>query len=98
MKRALKLLWLTALLPGCPALVPDPPPPPRKAEIPSAAPQARGALAAGTDAAPRPEIAPPAALGGGETETPTPEPAPEGAGGAPTPAPTPPPAPTNGLL
>jgi hypothetical protein len=58
-----RLRWLALALPlwlaACPAPQSDPPPPPRKAEIPSAPPHALGALAGGTDAAPRPEAAPP---------------------------------------
>ncbi|HEY6078014.1 MAG TPA: hypothetical protein VIW29_04390 [Polyangiaceae bacterium] len=47
-----------AVLVGCPPVVSDPPPPPIKSEIVSAPPKARGALAAGTDAAPQPEVTP----------------------------------------
>jgi hypothetical protein len=47
---------LALALCGCPAVVSDPPPPPTKAEIVSAPPRALGALAAGTDAAPRPDV------------------------------------------
>src|SRR5688572_3185403 len=43
------------VLAGCQTPVPDPPPPVSKAELPSAAPRAVGALAAGTDGAPRPD-------------------------------------------
>jgi hypothetical protein len=43
------------VLGGCQTPVPDPPPPVSKAELPSAAPRAVGALAAGTDGAPRPD-------------------------------------------
>jgi hypothetical protein len=46
------------LLVGCPNGSSDPPPPPSKPEIPQAPPQALGALAGGTDAAPRPERTP----------------------------------------
>jgi hypothetical protein len=46
------------LLTGCPPAVSDPPPPPRKPEIATAPPHALGALAAGTDAAPRPDSTP----------------------------------------
>jgi hypothetical protein len=50
---------------ACETPVPDPPPPASPTDIPSAAPRALGALAAGTDAAPRPNplpegLAPPA--------------------------------------
>jgi hypothetical protein len=45
-------------LTGCPALSSDAPPPPRKAEILPAPPRALGAHAAGTDAAPRPDLTP----------------------------------------
>jgi hypothetical protein len=45
-------------LAGCPAVPSEPPPPATKAEIAPAPPRARGALAAGTDAAPRPEVGP----------------------------------------
>jgi hypothetical protein len=44
------------LLAGCPSTSTDPPPPPRKPEIPSAPPHALGALAGGTDAAPKPDV------------------------------------------
>jgi hypothetical protein len=50
--------WLA--LAGCPAPVSDPPPPPSKVEIHTAPPRALGALAAGTDAAPKPDAIPPA--------------------------------------
>lgn len=57
--RLLGLLSLVALnLTGCPALTSDAPPPPRKAEILPAPPRALGAHAAGTDAAPRPDLTP----------------------------------------
>lgn len=53
---ASRLLGLAALgLWGCPAAISDPPPPPSKPEIVMAPPRALGALAAGTDAAPRPD-------------------------------------------
>ena len=52
------------LLTGCPSPSTEPPPPPRKPEIPAAPPRALGALAAGTDAAPRPDVT----LPGGEAE------------------------------
>ena|GEM_PF-6323685 len=44
------------LMTGCPSTSTEPPPPPRKPEIPTAPPRALGALAAGTDAAPRPDV------------------------------------------
>jgi hypothetical protein len=55
-----RLCWAVwgLLLAGCPQASTEPPPPPRKAEILPAPPRARGAHAAGTDAAPRPEITP----------------------------------------
>jgi two-component system, OmpR family, sensor histidine kinase MprB len=85
-------LWLT----GCPAPPNDPPPPPRTPDIAVAPPRALGALAAGTDAAPRPEVNP-----GGELFEPdvppsapeVPAPAPEPEGSAPEPEPPAPPAP-----
>ena len=43
---------------ACESPVPDPPPPASPTEIPSAAPRALGALAGGTDAAPRPNPLP----------------------------------------
>ncbi|HET7540454.1 MAG TPA: hypothetical protein VFK05_11305 [Polyangiaceae bacterium] len=49
------LLWVLAsptLLVGCRAPAPDPAPPPASYELASAPPGARGARAAGTDAAP----------------------------------------------
>lgn len=57
---AASALWLT----GCPSTSTEPPPPPRKPEIATAPPRALGALAAGTDAAPRPDVT----LPGGEAE------------------------------
>jgi len=55
MKRACLALLLGSLtLCGCPSASTEPPPPPRKPEITVAPPHALGALAAGTDAAPRP--------------------------------------------
>jgi hypothetical protein len=81
--------WLGLALPlalgACPAPHSDPPPPPRKAEIPSAPPRALGALAGGTDAAPRPDAASP----GSELSPGLPLPAPGGLGpkrAAPTPS------------
>ena len=62
---------LGLLLGGCPSVVSDPPPPTRQAEIPTAPPHALGALAAGTDAAPRPDTALPAEA---EPDVPTPPP------------------------
>lgn len=83
------------LLTGCPTASSDPPPPLRKPEIPTAPPRALGALAAGTDAAPRPELTPP----GGDVEPDVPpkeaEPgpaAPEGSAPAPEPSQAPAPA------
>jgi hypothetical protein len=76
------LLW------GCPGPFSDPPPPPRKPEIPAAPPHALGALAAGTDAAPRPYTT----LPGTEGEPLAPAPLPPGAvpdAGAPDAAPAP---------
>lgn len=58
------------LLTGCPSTSTEPPPPPRKPEIPVAPPRALGALAAGTDAAPRPDVT----LPGGEAEPDAPTP------------------------
>jgi hypothetical protein len=99
-----KLAWsalsLSLLCVGCPAPPRDPPPPPRKAEIPTAPPRALGALAGGTDAAPKPE----AALPSGELAPGLPLPSPVGPkGGGVAPAPTPapegsesPPGPTPG--
>lgn len=54
MRRALLLSCLA--LGGCPSLPSEPPPPLRKAELVPAPPNARGARAAGTDAAPKPEL------------------------------------------
>jgi hypothetical protein len=84
--------WLPIALPlllsACPAPPSDPPPPPRQVEIPTAPPHALGALAGGTDAAPRPD----AALPGSELGPGLPLPSPRGHGpkGA-HPAPAPPP-------
>jgi hypothetical protein len=41
-------------LAGCEVIVAEPPPPPSRNDIPSAPPGARGARAAGTEAAPKP--------------------------------------------
>ncbi len=49
---------LCLLQTGCPAAESEPPPPPQKLEIVAAPPQALGARAAGTDAAPRPDSLP----------------------------------------
>ena len=56
----LALSFTALILAGCPAPVSDPPPPPRKAEIAVAPPHALGALAGGTEAAPRPDAPSPA--------------------------------------
>ena len=83
--RAVWLLALPFLLTACPAPQSDPPPPLRKPEIVTAPPHALGALAGGTDAAPRPEaiapgeLAPSLPLPGG--------PLPHGGGLAPQPEP-----------
>lgn len=61
---------------GCPAAPSDPPPPPRKAELVAAPPNARGARAAGTDAAPKPELG--VLLGEGMPAVPETEPPPDG--------------------
>jgi len=53
MRWSSKLLGVVLL--GCQAPVPDPPPPVSPTELPSGAPRAVGALAAGTDGAPRPD-------------------------------------------
>lgn len=97
MKRARLALLLGSLaLCGCPSASTEPPPPPRKPEIPAAPPHALGALAAGTDAAPRPY----ATLPGVEPEPPPPvPPAPSAApdAGAPGAAPAPQAAPDAGM-
>jgi hypothetical protein len=83
-QRLLVLGALPLFFCGCAAVSSDPPPPPRKAEIALAPPRALGALAAGTDAAPHPDMTPP----GGEVEPDVPEPLPSGAapdGGVPAP-------------
>lgn len=97
MRGAAAALLGSLLLTGCPTAPSDPPPPVHKPEIPTAPPQALGALAAGTDAAPRPDLTPP----GGEVEPDVPpqEPAPatpEGSAApeAPDAAPEPPATPT----
>lgn len=54
----LRCAALGALLSGCPAVTTEAPPPPTKPEIAMAPPRARGAFAAGTDAAPAPEAEP----------------------------------------
>lgn len=65
-----------ALLGGCPAAPTDPAPPPGKLEILPAPPRALGAHAAGTDAAPKPEVTTPPP---DPESTPAPAPAPPGA-------------------
>jgi hypothetical protein len=89
-----RVVALCPLLAGCPAPVSEPPPPPAKLEIASAPPQALGARAGGTDAAPRPDqlptspglpLLPSPGLGG-----PMPDggaPAPDAGGAGPTPDP-----------
>jgi hypothetical protein len=80
------LLSLSLFVSGCPAPQSDPPPPPRKPEIPTAPPHALGALAGGTEAAPRPE----AAVPGSELAPGVPlpgSPKPHGGGLAPQPEP-----------
>lgn len=75
MKRGSYSLCLLAVaLSGCPTPPSEPPPPLRKAEIPSAPPSALGALAGGTDAAPRPEAAVPSEPEAGPLPLPLPEP------------------------
>jgi hypothetical protein len=93
MRRALWCFASALCLTGCPTPPNDPPPPPRKPDIAVAPPRALGALAAGTDAAPRPEVSP-----GGELfepdvpptvpelPAPTPTPEPEGSGAEPDPS------------
>ncbi len=88
MKLARLMLALAGLLCGCPGPFSDPPPQPRKPEIPTAPPHALGALAAGTEAAPRPYTT----LPGTEGEPLVPAPVPSGAApdaGAPEGAPAP---------
>ena len=79
---ARKMLCLPVLLWGfgCESPVPDPPPLASPTEIPSAAPRALGALAAGTDGAPRPDpmAESPHERGGPDDPGPLPE---AGAGG-----------------
>lgn len=91
MRRALWCLAGALCLTGCPTPPNDPPPPPGKPDIAVAPPRALGALAAGTDAAPRPEVSP-----GGELfepdvpptapELPAPEPTPDGSAAEPEPS------------
>jgi hypothetical protein len=78
-RRALLLALALATLTGCPALPSEPPPPSRKPELVPAPPNARGARAAGTDAAPKPELGFPVADDGSSPLAPT-EPAPDGGG------------------
>lgn len=55
--RLLLVALMSALsLTGCPSAPNEAPPPVRKPEIPTAPPHALGALAAGTDAAPKPDV------------------------------------------
>jgi len=85
---------LLFVLGGCPAPATDPPPPPQKLEILPAPPRALGAHAAGTDAAPKPEISPPGDSEAAPSPTPLPtDAAPEGS--APDPDPAPPPSPAD---
>lgn len=91
-------LWVMSasalLLTGCPSPPGDAPPPPRKPEIPGAPPHALGALAGGTEAAPRPDVA----LPEGDVVPDVPPAVPEPAappGSAPEPAP--PAAPDKGM-
>jgi hypothetical protein len=82
------LLGLSLVLAGCPAVPSEPPPPAAELEIPVAPPRARGAKAGGSDAAPKPYLAP---EGAAEPSIPLPPPvgaAPDG-GTAPTPEPAP---------
>ena len=88
------LLLVTGLssfgLYGCPVVPTEPPPPARKPGIPAAPPHAQGALAAGTDAAPKPAAG--ALTGDGEDSTPAAPAAPDAAApdsGAPEAAPEP---------
>jgi hypothetical protein len=60
--RFARALLGAGLLAGCPTVTNDPPPPPTKPEIVPAPPRALGAMAAGTDAAPRPDRTPGAEL------------------------------------
>jgi hypothetical protein len=95
--RARALVLLALLVCGCPSAPSDPPPPTRKPEIPTAPPHALGALAAGTDAAPRPDTTPSL-----EGDSAVPPPAPPVAapdGGVPDPGsePAPKPAPDAGM-
>lgn len=88
---SLLFVSMAAALAGCPSVTSEPPPLARSSEIPVAPPGARGALAAGTDAAPRPDVspgqedegaAPPGAAPSGAAPPPAPSPsgeAPEGA-------------------
>lgn len=94
MSRWLELATLSIavlLCAGCPSAPGDAPPPPRKLEIPTAPPHAVGALAAGTDAAPRPEVSP---LGEAEPDVAPTEPAPAAPEGSAAPPEAPAPVPT----
>lgn len=87
---ALSVLVLT----GCPTTSNEAPPPVRKPEIPTAPPHALGARAAGTDAAPKPDVTLPE--GEAEPDVPAPSPAAPGPtpeGSAETPEPSTPPSP-----
>ena len=83
MRQALWCALGALCLTGCPTPPNDAPPPPRKPDIAVAPPRALGALAAGTDAAPRPEVSPGSEL----FEPDVPPSAPEAPAPAPTPAP-----------
>lgn len=91
-----RVVWLLPLgLAGCPATPSEPPPPAAKLEIPVAPPRARGALAGGTDAAPKPDGLPspeaepavPAPPAGSAPDAGAPAPTPEPEGAPPNAAP-----------
>ena len=95
MRRALWCLLSALCLSGCSTPPNDAPPPPRKPDIAVAPPRALGALAAGTDAAPRPEVSPGGELfepdvPAPEVPAPTPAPAPEDSAAEPESPPAPP--------
>jgi len=83
MRLAGPALLCLLVLTGCPTAPSEPPPPLRKPEIPTAPPHALGALAAGTDAAPRPDLTPPP--GEAEPDVPPAEPTPAPEGSVPAP-------------
>lgn len=87
--RVLAFGGLALSLAACPAAPTEPPPPPRKAEVLPAPPNARGARAAGTDAAPKPELGIPLGDDVAVPEGGAPAPVPPASPSDPAPSPSP---------